>query len=262
MYSVVIIDDNKIAVKAIIKSVNWKKLDCCVVGTAFDGVAGLKLIQELSPTIVIIDIQMPGFNGLDVIKKLQHDHHKQRFIIISGYSQFEYAQKAIHYGVSDYLLKPIMTDEMEYAILKAVNALRGSPVMSNPEDMDELERRLYEIRQKNESYSRLVKKAVEYVDLNVEKNNMLKEICEELVISTGHFSKCFKREIGIGFVSYVTMVKMEQAKKLLKDPKKRINEVATMLGYQDYAYFFQVFKKQFGYAPSEVKGTTKQEMEE
>ena len=69
MYSVVIIDDNKIAVEAIAKVTDWEKCGCEVVGTAFDGITGLKLIQDASPAIVIIDIQMPGFNGLDIILK-------------------------------------------------------------------------------------------------------------------------------------------------------------------------------------------------
>ena len=55
------------------------------------------------------------------------------------------------------------------------------------------------------------------------------------------------------------MVKMEKARVLLKDPQNRVGEVARMLGYSDYAYFFQVFKKQFGYAPREIKTGDKKE---
>ena len=66
----------------------------------------------------------------------------------------------------------------------------------------------------------------------------------------------FQKETGAGF-SYVTMLKMENARILLRNPKNRVNEVARMLGYSDYAYFFQVFKKQFGYAPSDIKFNVK-----
>ena len=88
-----------------------------MAGSAYDGIAGLRLIQEKEPDIVIIDIQMPGLNGLDVIRKLKGGQKDIQFIIISGYGQFEYAQKAIRYGVRDYLLKPVMTEEMEEALL-------------------------------------------------------------------------------------------------------------------------------------------------
>lgn len=112
------------------------------------------------------------------------------------------------------------------------------------------------------AYSAMVSGAIDYVDRNFQKNITLGDICSELLVSTGHFSKCFKRETGAGFAAYVTMVKMENARILLKNPKNRVNEVARMLGYSDYAYFFQVFKKQFGYAPSDIKANAKKDKED
>ncbi len=260
MFSAVIIDDNRIAVEAIEKSTDWAGCGCWVAGKAFDGVEGLKLLLEVKPDIAIIDIQMPGFNGLDVIKKLRGKGIS--FIIISGYSHFEYAQQAIRYGVSDYLLKPVLTEEMEQALRSAVSKLKQKKEAGMPQEMDVLEQRLYKIRSSKGLYSPMVSQAVDYVDRNLSKNIMLTDVCGELLVSTGHFSKCFKRETGIGFGAYVTMVKMENARILLKNPKNRINEVAYMLGYGDYAYFFQVFKKQFGYAPSDIKANQRKDKEE
>lgn len=262
MYSVVIIDDNKIAVEAIARVTDWEKCGCKVAGTAYDGITGLKLIQDVSPAIVIIDIQMPGFNGLDIIKKIKDENRDIRFIIISGYSQFEYARQAIRYGVNDYLLKPIMTEEMEQALLRVITLLKRQERTPCAKPMDSLETRLHMIRSKKAGYSAMVSGAVDYVDRNFQKNITLADICSELLVSTGHFSKCFKRETGAGFAAYVVMVKMENARILLKNPKNRVNEVARMLGYSDYAYFFQVFKKQFGYAPSDIKANTKKDKEE
>lgn len=249
MYSVVIIDDNKIAAEAIAKVTDWEKCGCEVVGTAFDGITGLKLIQDVSPAIVIIDIQMPGFNGLDIIKKIKDENRDIRFIIISGYSQFEYARQAIRYGVNDYLLKPIMTEEMEQALLRVTALLKRQETDSSTESMDKLETRLHTIRSGKAEYSAMVSGAIDYVDRNFQKNITLGDICSELLVSTGHFSKCFKRETGAGFAAYVTMVKMENARILLKNPKNRVNEVARMLGYSDYAYFFRCLKSNSAMRP-------------
>lgn len=259
MYSVVIVDDNKIAVEAIFKSTDWEKFGCHVVGTAYDGAAGLELIRNTTPDIVIIDIRMPGFNGLDVIKKIRGTGKDIQFIIISGYSQFEYAQQAIRYGVSDYLLKPILTEEMEQALNHVVNMMQKKEAGKSPDHMDSLERQIYGIRSGMEGYSSMVSQAICYVDRNINCNISLRDVCNELSVSLSYFSKCFKKETGAGFSSYVTMVKMEKARILLKNPKNRVNEVARMLGYSDYAYFFQVFKKQFGYAPSDIKFNVKKE---
>lgn len=262
MYSVVIIDDNKIAVEAIAKSTDWDRYGCEVVGTAYDGIAGLELIHHSTPDIVIIDIQMPGFNGLDVIRKIRDSHRDVQFIIISGYSQFEYAQQAIRCGVRDYLLKPIMTEEMEQALEHVTDTLRSREESAVPGKMDRLEREIFAIRSEKERYSPLVSQAISYVDRNINRNVSLRDVSSELLVSVSYLSKCFKKETGVGFSAYVTMVKMENARILLKNPKNRVNEVAHMLGYNDYAYFFQVFKKQFGYAPSDIKTSGKKEKED
>ena len=123
MYSVVVIDDNRIAVEAIVRSTDWDLCGCQVAGSAYDGVAGLRLIEEVQPDIVVIDIQMPGFNGLEVIGKMREQKKNIQFIIISGYSQFEYARQALRYGVKDYLLKPVMKEEMEAALKHVADEL-------------------------------------------------------------------------------------------------------------------------------------------
>ena len=99
---------------------------------------------------------MPGFNGLDVIKKIKGARKDVQFIIISGYSQFEYAQQAIRYGVCDYLLKPIMTEEMEQALIHVADTLRKKEAESMPARMDSLEARLYAIRSGLPGYSSMV----------------------------------------------------------------------------------------------------------
>lgn len=257
MYSVVIVDDNKIAVTAIARSTHWENFQCEVTGVAYDGIAGLELIHKECPDIVIIDIQMPGFNGLDIIEKLNQQKQDTQFIIISGYSHFEYAQKAIRYGVSDFLLKPIMTEELEQALKKAVDTLSRNKEREEEEETDSLEGKVQSIRSNREEYSKLVFNAIDYVERNIQRNISLSDICEELLISTSYFSKCFKKETGVGFSNYVTMVKMINAKILLKNPQNRVNEVSRMLGYSDYSYFFQVFKKCFGFAPSDIKQYSK-----
>jgi len=139
------------------------------------------------------------------------------------------------------------------------DTLRKKEAESMPARMDSLEARLYAIRSGLPGYSSMVSRAISYVDRNIHRNISLSDVCDELLVSMSHFSKCFKKETGAGFSSYVTMLKMENARILLRNPKNRVNEVARMLGYSDYAYFFQVFKKQFGYAPSDIKFNVKKE---
>lgn len=83
-----------------------------VVGEAKNGAEGLELIERLRPELVISDIRMPVMDGLEMLKEVQKRGIRSHFVILSGYSEFEYAQKAIRYGVDDYLLKPLAPEDV------------------------------------------------------------------------------------------------------------------------------------------------------
>lgn len=118
MVRVIIADDEARICKLIIKLIDWDAIGMCVVGTAQNGVEALELIEKENPEIVITDIRMPGYDGLEMIEKAQKMNNDLEFIIISGYGEFEYAKKAIDFGVKDYLLKPINKEELLKALLK------------------------------------------------------------------------------------------------------------------------------------------------
>ena len=111
--TVIIIDDNQMAVQALVKTTDWERLGCQVVGTASDGYEGLEKIREFRPDLVVTDIRMPGYNGLELIRLLTQQGYPGKFIIITGYEEFEYARKAIQYGVSDFLTKPVSAEDLE-----------------------------------------------------------------------------------------------------------------------------------------------------
>lgn len=117
MYKVLITDDEIKVCRLIQNIIDWEKLGLEVVGTANDGIEALDMIQEEKPDIVITDIRMPGYDGLQLIEKAKEAVNDISFVIISGHREFSYAQQAIRFGVEDYLLKPLEETELE-AILK------------------------------------------------------------------------------------------------------------------------------------------------
>lgn len=84
-----------------------------VCGKASDGEQGLILAKALKPDLVFADIEMPKLNGLEMIEKIKEDGQDPYFIILSGYSEFKYAQKGITLGVEEYLLKPITYSDLK-----------------------------------------------------------------------------------------------------------------------------------------------------
>lgn len=118
MIRVIIADDENRICMLIMKLIDWDKIDMHVVGTASNGLEAIELIEKEKPDIVITDIRMPGYDGLEMIEMAKAINKDLEFIIISGYGQFEYAKKAIGFGVKDYLLKPINQEELLNALLR------------------------------------------------------------------------------------------------------------------------------------------------
>lgn len=117
MLKVLIIDDEVKICKLIQCLIDWKELGYEIVGTCHDGYLALDTIRLYNPDVIITDIRMPGCDGLSLIEKAQAINPNLHFIIVSGYGQFDYAQKAIKYGVSDYLLKPIKEKELKKSLI-------------------------------------------------------------------------------------------------------------------------------------------------
>ena len=115
---VFLVEDEYIVREGIKNNIDWEKNGYDFCGEASDGELAFPMISEKRPDIVITDIRMPGYNGVDVIRIGKEYNSDIQFIIISGYSQFDYAQNAIHYGVSDYLLKPVKAEELTKALLR------------------------------------------------------------------------------------------------------------------------------------------------
>ena len=112
MINVLIADDEERVCRLIQALVDWESFDMQVIGVAHNGLEALQTAQDTRPDLLITDIRMPGCNGLELIEQLRKLCVDSEFIIISGYTHFEYAKMAIQYGVSDYLLKPINKQEL------------------------------------------------------------------------------------------------------------------------------------------------------
>ena len=118
MCRVIIADDEPKVLLLIRNLIQWEELGLELVATANDGISALDLIKELHPDIVITDIRMPGYDGIELIEKAKALDPRIDFIIISGYRHFNYAQKAIRFGVEDYLLKPLKALEINQTLRK------------------------------------------------------------------------------------------------------------------------------------------------
>lgn len=110
--------------------IDWHSYNAEICGVAFDGPQALELILGARPDIVIIDIRMPGMNGLEVIRRAKPAVPGTAFVIISGYDDFEYARLALRLGVVDYISKPVTLEKMQEVLARIIGvfSLREQPV--------------------------------------------------------------------------------------------------------------------------------------
>ena len=120
MLKVLLVDDEETIVQGLQVLIDWEENGFKVIGTGFDGEEGLELSRQESPDIIITDIRMPVLTGLEMIDHIKNILPLSKVIILSGYSDFDYARQALEKGASCYLLKPVSRDEL----LEKLNKVR------------------------------------------------------------------------------------------------------------------------------------------
>lgn len=117
MKSVIIVDDEYIVVEGIRAMIARNGMDFEVVGHAYDGISGLKLVADKKPDLVITDIKMPGMDGLALVEAAKKKTPDTIFIVLSGYQEFEYARRALSLGIKGYIDKPITMEKVKQTLI-------------------------------------------------------------------------------------------------------------------------------------------------
>lgn len=247
MFRVVIADDEETIRSGLKKLIESYNLNLTVSGVAKDGEEALQLIKKYQPEIILMDINMPFINGLEVIEEIKKLDTEAKIIIISGYDQFNYAQKALELGVYSYLLKPIQFREFKSVIVKA---------------MDSYSERMWELNKIKETEYNPVKhkniscQVVNYIKEHFIQNDLtLNLVAEHLHISQSYTTKIVKQQTGFNFSDYLNNLRINMAIKILLDKDKSctINEIAEMVGYSSQHYFSRAFKNHTGLSPMQYK---------
>ena len=236
---VLLVDDEIMIREGFKRLFDWEAHDCEVVGEAADGMEALAQIDALRPDIVIMDINIPIMSGLKVIQVSRIKHPKIAYVIVSGYDDFSYCQQALRLQITDYILKPV--DYEEFGI--CIDNLKISLY----------EQRMAEEHEPKEQGERVLIGITRYLQEHLEEEVSLSVLAEEFHLNPQYISQLFKNEIGVGFLAYLTNIRMEKAKKLLLSTSFPIAEIAQKTGYGDYRVFTKVFKKAEGITPSQYR---------
>ena len=206
---------------------------------ANNGAQGLKVMREIHPSIVFVDMNMPIMDGCSFLNVASKEFPECKFIVVSGYDSFNYAQEALRCGAIDYLLKPIEEEALSGAIEKALSMLSDyttpepSPKCMSPEEV------AADIRA--------------YIDCNYHQNIKLSILEEKYHFSASYLTKLFNTAYGYSIYEYLLKVRMERAKELLENPNIKVLDIAERLGYSDNHYFSKAFKTYYNISPTQYR---------
>lgn len=255
MYSMVIIDDEKWVVRSLVSTIRsqpWFRLE----GEAYDGLSGLRLLEEKRPQLAFVDVQMPGMSGLELLQSADELELPTLFIMISGHAEFAYVQKAMFHNAICYCLKPFSKNELLDGMEKAFRRLQT--LAAGPIPAEEAAAQAAPDQPAAAggddgvpvTANHMVNEMLRHVHDNFDRDISMQDLASLCHINQSYAGQLFRQEVGDTFNNYLTRIRIERAAALLAETAMSIAAVAVAVGYHDYFYFAKVFKRVSGQTPS------------
>lgn len=232
--NIVIVDDEPDILKGIEFLLNAAGRDYHVTGRAFNGKEGVEVILSKHPDIVLTDIKMPFFDGIEMIRRLKEQKSEAEFILLSGYAEFAYAKKAMALGVRYYLMKPLDEEEL-YGIIEKIREERSLLAAGS-----------------------VVQEIREYLAKNYAQDISLNDIAKKFYLNPNYLSQLIKKKTGKTYQQLLTELRIGHAERLLGETELRPNEVCAAVGYHDMRHFSALFERVTGKRPAEYVAQRKQ----
>ncbi|GAA3407478.1 response regulator [Paenibacillus hodogayensis] len=263
-----IVEDVKIVRETLVRHIDWSGLGLEIAGVSEDGEQALERMEAAPPDVLVTDIGMAMMDGIELIRRVKARFPDTKCIILSGLSEFQYAQEAIKLGVVEYVLKPLDIDELTAVVARTVRS-----IVQEREQRDELQRAKQIVKAHlpnvadgepsmtalsgSMKHAKVVERMLNYVKSNLASGTLsLQQVADEANLSEKYANSIFKETVGTTINHYIIAQKMELAARLLQDPDMKVYEVCERIGYADHDHFRISFKRHHGCTPSEYRNRT------
>ncbi|NWL87655.1 MULTISPECIES: response regulator transcription factor [unclassified Paenibacillus] len=234
MMNVLVVDDESTEREGIKNLLCQYKFPCRVL-EAENGRVAEEILQKNAVDILITDVKMPLMNGIELSKAARRMQENLKIVICSGYGEFEYALSAIKLGVINYLLKPLIREEL----LEVMENLTQKKAYIDPDQETE--------------ESRVIRQVKQIIKNNYQHDISLTDVGNEVYLSPGYLSILFKKETGMNFSKYLTDYRLRKADYLLTQTNMKINDIAENVGIENPSYFCKLFKNKYGVSPMQYR---------
>jgi YesN/AraC family two-component response regulator len=189
-----------------------------------------------------MDLMISELDGLSAIQEIRKFLPNSAITILSAYSDFSYAQKAISFRVYEYLLKPVKPTAFKDVFC---GMLKTSDCSSLPA-ADTLEEKCSEAKDEKQYF---IEDAIKYIKEHYKEKLTLEAVASKVFVNFKYFSHVFKKEMGISFTEYVVNLKIQYACKLLETTNYKAYRISLECGFSDPSYFNRVFYTQMNMTP-------------
>lgn len=254
MYTLLIVEDEELVRKGIKWFVPFEELNITEIMEAGNGEEGLALFQAHQPDIVLLDINIPKMNGLDLARKAKELKPNAKIAIITGYDYYDYAVSALKIGIDDYVLKPVSKNDVYEVLRKIVDKLK------NEQQQTELQHVVTDYKTTLQLTDEPGNKAsiAQIIEDNTANSDFsLAMLAAQKGFSPGYMSVLFKRLFNVSFQDYLVTIRLERSKLQLLMSDMKIYEISSTVGFDNPNYFSAAFKKKFGLSPLQYRERTK-----
>ena len=251
MLKILIADDELMEREMLAKNLSSEFGNKVELQTAENGRIAVIIATLWNADIILMDIEMPGLNGIEASKQILEQRPNCKIIFITAYSLFSYAHEAVKLGAFDYILKPVELNEVYRAIKQASDQIEAQ------RQLEALIPEVETIKEDDTSLDKanqIIARVKKYLQHNYMMYDVsLDSVSEILKINSSYLSVLFKKCTGVNFIDYIADLKITEAKELLKDPLRSAAEIASMVGYDSASYFTRAFKRRTGQTPTEYR---------
>lgn len=249
---ILVADDEPIERMVISKTIQDYFGDEVEIYQAVNGREAIEIFRQEDCQIALLDISMPGINGLDAAGQIRKENRTCSIIFLTAYDEFDFAKRAIKVHALDYLLKPSTRDELITVLEEAIHLAGRKPEEFEP-DTSALEEDKKDEKQDLVKNQLLMEYVRDYIESHYMEDITLQDAAAQVHYSDAYFCRFFKQNFDKNFIMYLSELRVEKAKELLSDVSVNVKDVGQRVGIQDSSYFTKVFKRVTGVTPSEYR---------
>lgn len=259
MMNLLMVNDAVTTVEAMKADIPWEHYGIAKVYTAYNVAEGRAVIQRHPIDILLCDIEMPGENGIALIRWTREQRYDIDCILLTCHADFSYAHEAITLNCQDYLLLPASYEDIGATVDKVVkrrlDRLYKSQLMEYGKSwLMEKSRKVNVSADSQKSPKEVTAECITYIMANLSNESLsVNELAAHFYLNPIYLNRIFKREKNIAISQFIIREKMALAARLLKDPSSSAVAVANQVGYPNYSYFSTIFKKYYGCTPTQYR---------